>query len=201
MTYGFEREYFVVNMQEGLAVAADLQLPHDGCGYLAEARGEPHYDPLTAYYLFLRAEHALHEQLPKGFRLVTDTPQKPSKTFKHDCMRRFGKHVQTDFSMSGRWNASGYAHAGLHVHFGNIITVDKTFPNGGEFHYRGVGLINIPALVLRLDKQFKGRIKEAKRALGLYKLTDHGFEYRSLPASMSPLTVAEFIKSDLRGIR
>lgn len=191
MTYGFEREFFVLRGEQVL-VAADEHLPFDGCGYLAEARGQEHTDPVKAAYLLLAEQHRIEKMLTDGARLETPG-RKLDRSFKHACSRKFGKRPQSDFSMSGKWNSPTLDHAGLHVHFGRVLTyTDKD----GRERTVGAGLINIPAIVHSLNTRFKTEIKDAKRALGLYKLNSHGFEYRSLPATLDPIVVAEFIYSE-----
>lgn len=44
---------------------------------------------------------------------------------------------------------------------------------------------------------FALQIKETKRIPGCYELKTHGFEYRSLPASVSVVEVAKVIQSEL----
>ena len=193
MTFGFEREFFVLDPFQKVLVAANLHLPFDGCGYLAEARGEPHQNVEKAAWLLLAEEARIRSLLKDGQTLSTEA-RKLDKTFKHTCMRRFGKQVQTDFSLSGRWNSPSLAHAGLHIHFGREITFkDKD----GTLHHLGAGMINAPRIIWLLDKEFKKDIKDAHRATGLYRLRDHGFEYRSLPASIDVLRVAAFINKEI----
>lgn len=191
MTFGFEREFFTLRGDE-VVVAANEKLPADGCGYLAEARGEPSTNITNAAYLLLADERRLQARATKlGLTLDTASRKLP-KTFTFTAMRQFGKQPQTDFSMSGKWNSPALSHAGLHVHFGNKLYYadDK-----GTKHFVGAGLINIPRIVNLLDKQFRTQVLEARRALGLYKLKSHGFEYRSLPATLDPLQVADYLES------
>jgi hypothetical protein len=193
MTFGFEREFFVLRGEE-VCVAATENLPHDGCGYLAEARGKEDHNPTTAAFLMLADEQRLKvSALAKGLTLDTAS-RKLNKTFKFNAMRNFGKQPQTDFSMSGKWNSPSLSHAGLHIHFGKVL-----YHQGKKRKVLiGAGLINIPHIITSLDKRFAADIKAAKRALGLYKLKSHGFEYRSLPATIDPVGVATFIE-EVRG--
>lgn len=193
MTFGFEREFFLVSLSDGsVKIAAEHGLPHDGCGYLVEARGQAHRSPIEAYYLLRAAEHRL--KIPSGMQLQPNS-RKLDKKFKHECMRKYGKNPQTDFSVSGRWNSSSLSHAGLHIHFGKRLTY---WDDEGKERTAGAGLINIPRIIKALDTQFKTTIKAAKRAPGLYKLKDYGFEYRSLPSDMNVVAVAEFLEANYR---
>lgn len=58
------------------------------------------------------------------------------------------------------------------------------------------GLINIPKIIFYLDAEFAREIKEAKRATGLYQMKSYGFEYRSLPATIDILEVADFLEKE-----
>jgi hypothetical protein len=191
MTFGFEREYFVLDKGEPV-IAAEHSLPFDGCGYLAEARGESHHDPQRAAYLMLAEEDRIVRLAAKhGLTLDTDTPWKLDRALLRQCARVYGKRPQTDYSMSGKWNKSSLQHAGLHVHFGKCV--EYTNKDGVRVN-AGPALINIPRIVFLLDRHFKDIIKESSRALGLYKIQPHGFEYRSLPAYANPLDVVAFIQ-------
>jgi hypothetical protein len=196
MTYGFEREYFVLRGFD-VVVAATEGLPADGCGYLAEARGLHSPDVINAAHLLLADEYRLRKLAESKGLALDSTSRKLDKTFKFNAMRAFGKTAQTDFSMSGKWNSPSLSHAGLHIHFGRELVYTT---KEGQKVKVGAGIINIPAIVLRLDQRFKAEIKAAKRALGLYKIQPWGFEYRSLPATIDPLTVAEFVQDSIRGL-
>lgn len=199
MTFGFEREYFVKDDAGNFLVAHSVGLPYDGCGYLAEARGDQHEQPDKAAGLLLVEERRLIEKAAeKKLTLVVETPQKLDKTFLHNAMRQFGKNPQTDRSLSGKWNKQGVQHAGLHVHFGNQRTINY-FNDQLKRSFevaRVVDLFDIAAIIWSFDKEFGKVIKKAQRATGLYKMQPHGFEYRSLPATVSPFQVADFIRDN-----
>lgn len=115
--FGFEREFFLVRDNEVL-IAADHHIPHDNCGYLAEARGGTASNPLDAAYLLLAEERRIEKTIPVGTKLEKES-RKLSRSFTFNCMRRFGKVVASDFSVSGKWNNRTLSHAGLHIHFSN----------------------------------------------------------------------------------
>lgn len=195
MTFGFEREFFVLKPEQGgediVVVAADHNLPHDGCGYLAEARGRPHWCALDAAFSLLADEHTLRGRATRDGLKLSPESRKLNRKFKFDAMRKFGKQPQTDFSMSRRWNSTALSYAGLHIHFGSEL---KYTDKDGRERTAGAGLINIPRIIMALDKEFATVIKAAKRVPGLYKLKDWGFEYRSLPATLDPVVVADFVQ-------
>lgn len=124
MTYGFEREYFVKRGDDFIAAPTDL--PKDQCGFLAEARGVHRDTPLEAAFSSLAEEHRIGAKATVlGLTLVTNTPQKLPFKLRRDCARENGKGVQTDFTMSGKWNNPHVQHAGLHVHFGENYDVKQ----------------------------------------------------------------------------
>jgi hypothetical protein len=198
MTFGFEREYFVKNGGGEFVVAQAHNLPFDGCGYLAEARGEYNPDPHRAAFLLLAEEDRLIRlAASKGLTLSTSTPQKLNAQLVRECFRQFGKQPQTDYSASGRWNKSSLHHAGLHVHFGCVEEVESIIGGNRQHTYRRrvqAQQLNLPRIIYLFDKRFKEEIKNAKRAPGLYKLQPHGFEYRSLPASTNVRDVVALIQ-------
>lgn len=201
MTFGFEREYFVRGNRDGKFVSASAAgLPCDGCGYLAEARGDFSTDINKAAALLLAEERRLIKiAAQQNLGLVTLTPQKLDKTLLFESMRQFGKSPQSDRSLSGKWNKSGVQHAGLHVHFGNQREIKYRQSGEGnhttEHTIRVVDLFDIAEIIHALDKRYALVIKMAGRAPGLYKLQPHGFEYRSLPSDIDPLEVADFIST------
>lgn len=211
-TFGFEREYFVikpapitgdiVGFEETIAVAAQEGLPYDGCGYLAEARGENADDVMQAAYNLLLEEYRVTKLATEKGLILDPKSRKLDKTFKFNAMRTYGKQAQSDFSMSGKWNTPSLSHAGLHVHFGREVTHTcyTCKPKNRKEVKVAPGLLNIPAIIMRLDKEFKAEIKAAKRALGLYKIQPWGFEYRSLPATIDPVVVAQFIKDKVQEV-
>jgi len=195
-TYGFEREYFVKKGDEFVMAEG---LPKDACGYLAEARGKASTNVLDAAFLMLSDEYELIKiARKKGLELFTDTPQKLPPQFLREAVRTNGKNIATDYTCSGKWNDAKWQHAGLHVHFGfetEFTYYSRNSDNPLTRTHLGE-IPNIPRYIYLLDKRFKDIIKTAKRAPGLYELKPYGFEYRSLPASVPPVEVADFLKSE-----
>ena len=184
MKFGFEREFFVT--KDDQYVLADT-LPHDACGYLAEVRGEPHNDPAKALALYNIEEGNIKRRAEdQGLRLVLLDWIKLPKSIKNIALRRFGKNPSiNEGSMYGKFWSEGIQRAGLHVHFSNEIEV-----NIGRDIRKIPGILDLPKFIFGLDKIFAKEIKEAKRVPGLYEMKPHGFEYRSLPASVDMKKVA-----------
>lgn len=189
MQYGFEREYFV--LKDGKPTLVPRSLAHDECGFLAEARGEPHRDPLKAAYLLLAEEDRLKAEAARlGLELRTVDTWTLNPKLVRDAIRQFGKGIYP----TERGNIYGLDYkvndarprAGLHVHFSNPTIVGKQTVYGS---------LNIPAIVQKLDKAFGPVIKKAHRIPGLYEMKTWGFEYRSLPTSVNPVAVAKFLAS------
>lgn len=191
MKYGFEKELFVLNEAGEYALATSL--PHDDCGYLAEARGEPHQNPLMAAALMDGAEVALRADAKRlALSLVTRDYVTLPRAFAQSCLRRFGKNASQERSLYGRYIIGPLAHAGLHVHFSNEVEAyAQNYNHPNEYlERRYAGLIDMPRFIVGLDRRFAKEIKAARRVPGLYEMKPYGFEYRSLPASIDPYEVA-----------
>lgn len=183
-SFGLEREYFVRDQRTGQFTLATT-LPHDACGYLAEARSEPHTDPLVCRHLLNAAHERLDAQAVRaGLALVLAPTVELPNEFRRTCLRRFGKNPSKAYFMTGRTYTHSQPRAGLHVHFGSM----QTFSYGrgeaaGTFTYSGQ--LNLPRIIWFMDRAFRDGIKAARRVPGEYELKDYGFEYRSLPADVS----------------
>lgn len=195
MKIGFEREFFVKRRDRFVLCPSDL--PADECGYLAESRGEPHSDALKAAFLLLATEFRMRKLAQKlGLRLYPLPTAVIPPILLREAIRKNGKPV---FPLE-RGNIYGndyeaddsICRAGMHVHFSNQITFDVV--EGGKTLSRTYnGFLDIPKLVHSLDVEFSNEIREAERISGCYEIKVHGFEYRSLPASIDPIRVAEFL--------
>lgn len=191
LKFGFEREYFIVDAAGEISIAKNRNVDHDGCGYLAEARGTPMSCPIEAAYSLLASENKLETKVNEAKHVLCKTADnfRLSTSFKQNCIRLFGKTAQSDCSLYGKWNAQSVSHAGLHVHFSDSYEIiDK---NDRIIHvYKPM---NIPKIIVEMDREFGPIIKDSKRAKGLYKMKPYGFEYRSLPTSINIITVANFL--------
>lgn len=196
MTYGFEREYFLQRDSDNQFVLVPNDIPKDDCGYLVEVRGKEASDPIEAAMLWEAEAFKVTEKLSKlGLHLNLESTQKLPKSFLRTALRQFGrKDVATDRSLSGKWNNINYQHAGLHVHFGNSNVWKSTSANCKASHSY-TEMFDMGKYIFALDKAFEESIRLSKRALGLYEMKYYGFEYRSLPNTVSPLDVATVIRS------
>lgn len=180
--FGFEKEYFVT--KDDKFVRCPYTLPHDECMYLAEARSEPYDNPHKAAISLAFEEHRITSKaIELGCSLVVHDTLKlgdefPAKLFR-DLLRENGK----DPVPQGRGNVYRssyddkdfftYVRAGLHIHFSHKP--------------------DIPNIVFALDDKFASEIKVANRIPGMYEMKPHGWEYRSLPASVDVVVIADFL--------
>lgn len=210
MKYGFEKEYFLVTAwEDGYCWSSEFNqkcfrlcpdsVPKDECGYLAEARGEPHENPVAAAYLMMADEHKVREKASlHGLSLLDSEPtvKLPRKLFR-EALRKYGKPGYSDqrhnmygldYSVNNSWNR-----AALHIHFSNTTEFYHKDENKNVFTKILHHPIDMCKYILALDKAFAKEIKESKRLPGFYEMKQHGFEYRSLPTSVDPIKVAEVI--------
>lgn len=188
MKYGFEREFFVKDA-DGNYVLTPTGLPHDDCGFLAESRGVPQSDPLTAVFCLYADERKLNETAEKlNLTLVLETAVKLPAKLRLEAIRKYGKAAipQSRGNVYGRFAPFSHAvqHAGLHVHFSEEELIDGR---------RVARMFDFVPLVQKLDKAFAGEIKAARRAPGYYEMKPYGVEYRSLPATVNPEDVARVL--------
>lgn len=201
-TFGFEQEFFVKDIDKSYCIATSL--PHDDCGYLAEARGQQHEDPRSARHLLRTAVEKLHTQAIEKrlslhlHALVNDMP----KEFRRVMLRRFGKNPSQAFFAHGGSYRNTNPRAGLHIHFGTERRIEGFIKDGSEYRshtWTVVEPLNVPRIIWMLDDAFRKEIKAAKRVLGEYEPKDWGFEYRSLPADIDldkVVVVLEKIKAE-----
>jgi len=214
MKYGFEREYWMVGPDGPVILPKDLAsvLTYDECGYLLEARGDPHSNPIKAACFLLAEETELFLKARKKGIIPSTNPStyKLTPAFRKDAWKLYGKNPYN--SLQGNIYGKEYKPsnpwfgAGLHVHFSN--STDQTISVEGQpckecghrhketRNYSYPGTLDLAKIVQMLDTRFKQEITEAKRLPGLYELKSYGFEYRSLPASVEPLAVAEWLREN-----
>jgi hypothetical protein len=202
MKFGFEREFFVKAKNQ--FVLCPQVMPHAECGFLAESRGTPDTNPITAAFLLLAAEHQLFAQASRNrVKLVTTDVVNLAPELLRDALRRYGKEPTPH--ERGNMYGKDYAaddnkqRAGLHVHFSNEQTVEASAIGADGrrvINSRSVsGFIDMPKIILKLDTAFANEIAKAERVPGCYELKSYGFEYRSLPASIDVREVAAILET------
>lgn len=193
LTYGLELEYFVQDSDSKEFVLANRSLPTDACGYLVEARSEPHADPLIARHLLAAATEKLRvDAAEEGQSIVLANTADLPKELRRVALRRFGKNPAKAFFAHGGAYRSSVPRAGLHIHFGSK-TKHHYGDKGQSFEYTVP--LNVPRIIWFLDEAFRAEIKAAKRVLGEYELKPYGFEYRSLPATIDLTKVVKVLQT------
>lgn len=216
--FGFEREFFVFKDKKPVLLGLNPPkhpilgtLGWDGCGYLAETRSEPHTHPIMAAHLLLAADEIAHRIATHAkMKLVLAATHKFDVEFLRD-VRRKGFGHKGKHSLASRYAKRGniYGHdylnddlsisyAGLHVHFSDqqeVTAYDNYARGANKTHKLNVPReqLDIPRIVRLLDKAFESEIKRAGRLPGFYEIKGHGFEYRSLPATVDVLKVADVL--------
>jgi hypothetical protein len=192
MLIGLEKEFFLLKDGNPQPLT-DLGLPCDECGWLVEARGEPHNSIIEAIFSLKAAIYRIElsvalinanqsaDSLPY---VLTDEPlMKVDRATKLKCARHFGKGIITYQNLYGHEshrNALTESTAGVHVSFTESHTVRH---DNREYKYNRN--FDWPQIFTKLDKAFAEEIKTTKRRPGFYELKSDGrVEYRSLPANV-----------------
>jgi len=181
MLIGFEKEFFVTKEKE-VVVVPNL-IPHDDCGWLAEARSNPSGDVVEGIFSLKADEFRLRMLAAKeGLQLVAVPFMKVPKDVRLQARREFSKGLTEYQNLYGH-TSHGLplimADAGIHISF----TFSRTKFYGKknrEFKYNPVW--DYSRLFRCLDTRFAKEIKLAKRRPGFYEIKPDGrVEYRSLP--------------------
>ncbi len=206
MHFGFEREFLLMRGKEVVLPGAQggpsfmNPFPMDADGIHVEARTSGGFaTPLLAAGALTAEIHRLEQiaEKQKASLVAEDWFKLPPK-MKQILRREAGKGLLQERSLYGevRPPRVGWSAGGLHIHFGPPPQVNGKCKCGREYPLWHHFAVDIPRIVLALDKQFGDAIKAAGRQKGRYELKYHGgFEYRSLPASLSQWEVADFITS------
>jgi hypothetical protein len=190
---GLEREMWLLDSQNRIVEAPAYNFPADEMGFLVEVRsswGNGNDYIVESLESARQAEENKAQRL--GFKIViapeikvTDEWQKYiADKYKHylfadDTQNIYGKqeHSHNTGLLPGR------ATAGMHIHF-SIWDTEKA-------QCRHFKLSEIEQIVRELDEEFKELIIVNKRNLGEWEPKKHGFEYRSLPCTTSPILAAK----------
>jgi hypothetical protein len=197
-TYGFEKEFFIKDPKTDQFVLAPRDLAMDECGFLAEARGEPHSNPLSARHLLAANIETLKKEAgKKGVILVDSHSEALPRELIRLALRSYGKPRCKAYFAHGRAYRSDRPRAGLHIHFGNKRLLKAATEDRSPIYTHDP--LNIPRIIWLMDEAFSTEIKEARRVPGEYEMKEWGFEYRSLPSTVNldkVVTVLEQIADD-----
>lgn len=191
---GLEQEFFVRNSNNELVIAP-AELPHDGCGLLAEARGLPFFSPEEAVFSLKADVYRLTNQaLKMGYALINSPVEKISKQLRLKAGRAFAKEIvkhQNIYGFEDHRNADNEQTAGIHISFTNPTTVVHEHGSPSVVY----GMFDWLSIFKKLDEEFAPEIKAAKRNRGFYELKSDGrIEYRSLPANVDLDKIIEVLK-------
>lgn len=191
-TFGLELEAFLVD-KAGEPAAADYNIPHDDFAFLAEARSESHAHAREAGHLLNAAIDRLRKTVTKeNLYLRFQDTMNVSKKLIRERLRGSKKSYGSSYFAHGGGYKNQTPRAGLHLHFGSVSeyyskATSYESGKGERSTYSKVNIVlqvNMPRIIWMLDEAFKEEIRAAKRIPGEYELKPHGFEYRSLPASI-----------------
>ena len=193
MKFGLEKEFFLLQDGKPQPVLMDdryINIPHDECGFLVEARGEPHALIIDAVFSLKASVYKIERQLADLNKNVvlpyslSDSPVlKVDRATRLKCSRHFVKGLtkyQNLYSYESHRNSLAEATAGIHVSF----TCEESFHvKDGEYKKYNANF-DWAQIFIKLDKAFAEEIKTSKRRPGFYELKPDGrIEYRSLPAN------------------
>lgn len=188
---GFEREFWLLDIKDNKIVEpSEYGFPSDEFGFLVEIRTHPHttarglLDELNRLTL---AHKAQAEAL--GLRLHLQARRFLGKSLKNCLKKKYAWDSLPDLTANvyegiTTTHATGIdgliGTAGLHVHFSRHDEEGRRMQ------------LPIPDIVYAMDAFFGKTIAKANRVCGEFEIKPHGFEYRSLPATVDIEHVAVF---------
>lgn len=179
---GLEQEFFVLG-STGILIMCPKSIPHDSCGLLAEARGEPHTDACQAVYSVLAAKASLEREAKKqNLQLHHSDLEKIPTHVRLAAQRYYDKgrvHHVNLYNHLKHKNLQSEQTAGIHISFTNPR---DHYMEQKKFTYNAI--FNFVPIIQKFDRAFADEIKAAKRRPGFYEIKPDGrIEYRSLPAT------------------
>jgi len=176
------------------ATDADISDTCDECGYLAEIRGEPKDNIISAIFSLREKEFRLKRKIKENI-ILSDSPYANiPKKLMFKFRRTYGKGAAHDECMYKDIKEKSFQTAGLHIHFSNRYERTLHCNCGLTSTYQYSEQLNVPRIIKALDKFFIKQIKEAKRQIGIYEMKPWGFEYRSLPNDINEELLISFFK-------
>lgn len=197
---GLEKEFFVRKNGEFTTVPEGI--PHDDCGWLAEARGWPSTDIVEAVYSLFADCYKINKEIQKcGCELIEANIVKLSRTLLIKAQRKYAKgkiHYENLYGYEHHNNRINEQLAGVHVSFTNECTIFYGDDNKARTYN---GIFDYAKLFRRLDDIYAQEIKDAKRRPGFYEIKIDGrIEYRSLPANVDLMNLITNLQTVVKGI-
>jgi hypothetical protein len=166
MTFGYENEFFVKDQATG-KIITDLPhyVPQDAYGVLAEVRSEPNSDPRQTLWSY-------NKKLDELKIIVSQFGGVLSNIREYQLERR----LET---------------AGFHIHF-STPEWEKLIQQG---YFTGTQPPppDITAVIATLDGKFKPHFNGIKRHPHFWRPKTHGWEYRRLPATVTPQLITKVL--------
>lgn len=188
--FGLEQEFFIYRQdtQALTEIPKGSLLPHDSCGYLAEARGKPSENVQDAVYLLMSEVKRIKDIAAREGLILENIPTATiPKEMRQRIRRKFAKDTtkyENLYGYESHRNKPNEGTAGIHLSVTNENTIsigDKTAKYNTMWDF--VKFFKF------LDKRFEDEIKAASRRPGFYEIKPDGrIEYRSLPANIRNLT-------------
>lgn len=190
---GLEREMWLLDSNNKIVEAPVYNFPADEMGFLVEIRsawGNGNDYIVESLESARQAEENKAQRL--GFKIVIEPEMKVTDEWQKYIADKYKHYLFGDDTQNiyGKQEHShntgllpGRATAGMHIHFSIWDTEQDKF--------RKFQPIEIEKIVKELDGNFKDIILENKRMLGEWEPKKHGFEYRSLPCTTSPILAAK----------
>ena len=206
--YGVEIEFFVIDKRSRKPVLLNQgeddildNIGHDEYPVLGEVRSsvyeEVYLAVVDALYRFKNVQNQLQDT---GYEAHRISSMPLTREIWEQVRRAGGKKCGvSERNLYGdkikRPMNSKVITAGLHIHFSNGETYDETCDCRCKRKYTiyKYAQVDIPHMVLQLDKKFKRVIERAGRQCGWYELKNYGFEYRSLPNSVDVNELIDFV--------
>lgn len=197
---GLECEYWLLDKENNIIEAPKYNFPADEMGFLIEIRSAWGSDP-EAITDSLKEEFSCARKKAEqfGFKIceaawlpVTKEWQEYiANKYQHAGLADHTKNIYGGKQTQHTGLKEGRATAGLHVHF-SVWNIEKE-------HFMWLSDNVIAKIVLEMDKAFLREIYEVGRIEGEWERKGigddsgrpHGFEYRSLPATVDKLKAAE----------
>lgn len=190
---GLEREMWLLDFDNKIVEAPAYNFPADEMGFLVEVRsawGNGNDYIVETLESAKQAEENKAQRL--GFRIAVLPEMKVTDEWQHYIAKKYKHYSFGDFTQNiyGKQEHShntgllpGRATAGMHIHFSMWDTETAKFVD-----FEPADIVQI---VKELDGNFKDLVLENKRMLGEWEPKKHGFEYRSLPNTTSPILAAK----------
>lgn len=193
---GIELELFLLNKNNDILEPFLYGFPADEMGFLIELRSEHSYNPIHVINsienlldIANRRAHKmnLETKLVDFIKISPEFKEYVSSKYRHSMMPDHTKNLY-GFKESHHTGIHDLrATAGLHVHFSSR-NIDESGCT--------MNVLPVEKIVKEMDDMFLSEIKEVDRILGEYEMKEHGFEYRSLPAT-SKINKVCFVSIDI----